>query len=362
MFIIFGTRGIAMKSMSGHFHCAYCGSNVPFHQKNVRRFFTLFFIPLIPLDTITSYVECQRCRGQFDVNVLNQDLGPDPIKNPVHIAGFRNPPKMLAQFNNHKSYAEITSKPNRMATASLILGIISVITAVVACPAIITTPLALIFGVLGLVNSRNQFGIVIGRGKSIAGLSCAVVAIAIMAFMIYIAKNSHTAQPEADKLETIKAQLTQSADSTSYGNTPLAKELAAKMVLRMRVIEVLIFGKGSVNYVVHCEQHAKKWAFLIYVPNYHMFDQQDLETISKTAWLAAIGMIDGVNTPRDTELCLALKGEGHFGAISTGTIVEMTPSQISTNENNIGRFLSEEKKLTPAEQLEEIPANNTETP
>ena len=71
--IIFGTRGITYSKGVGEFHCPACTDKQPYQHKRVRRFFTLYFIPLIPLDVHGEYVECQKCRGTYDVKVLDFD-------------------------------------------------------------------------------------------------------------------------------------------------------------------------------------------------------------------------------------------------------------------------------------------------
>jgi zinc-ribbon family len=68
--IIWGWRGITSSKDSGNFHCPQCETERPYTQKRVRRFFTLYFIPLIPLEHLGEYVECRQCRGQFKPKVL----------------------------------------------------------------------------------------------------------------------------------------------------------------------------------------------------------------------------------------------------------------------------------------------------
>ena len=41
--------------------------------KQVRRYFTLYFIPIIPLDVAGRFVECQSCGGSFAEEVLSYD-------------------------------------------------------------------------------------------------------------------------------------------------------------------------------------------------------------------------------------------------------------------------------------------------
>lgn len=71
--IIFGTRGITMSSKAGTFHCPECNAQRQYQHKKVRRFFTLYFIPLIPLDVLGEYVECAGCQNTFKPGVLDYD-------------------------------------------------------------------------------------------------------------------------------------------------------------------------------------------------------------------------------------------------------------------------------------------------
>lgn len=70
--IIFGTRGITYSAGDGDFHCPQCGP-AKYKLKRVRRFFTLYFVPLIPLDKLGEYVECTRCSGTYNETVLSFD-------------------------------------------------------------------------------------------------------------------------------------------------------------------------------------------------------------------------------------------------------------------------------------------------
>lgn len=73
LFIIFGTQGITYSKGSGQFHCPQCAGKRQYKIKRVRRFFTLYFIPLIPLDKVGEYVECSSCKGTFRHEVLDYD-------------------------------------------------------------------------------------------------------------------------------------------------------------------------------------------------------------------------------------------------------------------------------------------------
>jgi tellurite resistance protein len=72
--IIFGSRGVTLTNESGEFACPGCGgSRQTYIHKTVRRFFTLYFVPIIPLNKVGEYYECQRCRNTYNEQVLSFD-------------------------------------------------------------------------------------------------------------------------------------------------------------------------------------------------------------------------------------------------------------------------------------------------
>ncbi len=68
--IIFGTRGVKSTIQKGEFSCPQCNVSKPYKFKKVRLFFTLYFIPIIPIRKLGEYVECQTCKGTFIPKVL----------------------------------------------------------------------------------------------------------------------------------------------------------------------------------------------------------------------------------------------------------------------------------------------------
>ena len=72
-FIIFGTRGVTYNHTKGQFYCPCCDVEKSYKHKRVRRFFTLYFIPVIPLDLLGEYIECARCNATFKEDVLDFD-------------------------------------------------------------------------------------------------------------------------------------------------------------------------------------------------------------------------------------------------------------------------------------------------
>jgi len=71
MFIIFGTRALKHtidQSPILKNSCPNCSKGNLIHKK-YRRWFTLFFIPVIPLDELDRYYECDKCNSGYQENI-----------------------------------------------------------------------------------------------------------------------------------------------------------------------------------------------------------------------------------------------------------------------------------------------------
>lgn len=71
MFLMWGWRSRSKTLATGMFACPSCGGDRHYANKQARRWFTLFFIPIIPLKVLGEYVECQTCKGTYSTAVLD---------------------------------------------------------------------------------------------------------------------------------------------------------------------------------------------------------------------------------------------------------------------------------------------------
>jgi hypothetical protein len=69
--IIYGYKHREIQLGTGHFHCFKCEVQRPYRHKKIVRYFTLFFIPLFPLGTLSEYVECQVCGRTYTADILS---------------------------------------------------------------------------------------------------------------------------------------------------------------------------------------------------------------------------------------------------------------------------------------------------
>jgi zinc-ribbon family len=71
LLIIWGFRVFFHTIGAGAFHCPRCGGDRQYRRRAGRYFFTLFFIPVIPLKRTGEDVQCATCRTRFAPSVLS---------------------------------------------------------------------------------------------------------------------------------------------------------------------------------------------------------------------------------------------------------------------------------------------------
>jgi uncharacterized tellurite resistance protein B-like protein len=92
--IIFGTRGVRSTMDEGQFYCPQCDGQTRYKHKKVTQFFTLYFIPLIPLGVKGRYVECQSCRNTYIERILEMRATIDVSERPQPKNRVSNTPQI----------------------------------------------------------------------------------------------------------------------------------------------------------------------------------------------------------------------------------------------------------------------------
>lgn len=70
-FIVWGSTNKEQVLERGRFFCPSCASTQPYHLVRIRRFFTLYFVPLFPTSTLAEYAACRGCERSFDPQILD---------------------------------------------------------------------------------------------------------------------------------------------------------------------------------------------------------------------------------------------------------------------------------------------------
>ena len=68
--IVCGIRVFFHPSGEGVFHCRLCGADRQYRRRSGRKFFAVFFIPLIPLTKVGEHVQCRTCGTRYHAGVL----------------------------------------------------------------------------------------------------------------------------------------------------------------------------------------------------------------------------------------------------------------------------------------------------
>ncbi len=68
--LIFGWRTRSSRLGGGSFHCPVCNAPRTYAHLALRRWFTLFFVPLIPVKRVGEFVRCETCQVTLDPVVL----------------------------------------------------------------------------------------------------------------------------------------------------------------------------------------------------------------------------------------------------------------------------------------------------
>lgn len=75
MLLIFGTKIRERILQVVLFACPQCGVDRQGARVSLRRWFTLFFLPIVPLGELGEAVRCDTCRRMFDTDVLDRPTG-----------------------------------------------------------------------------------------------------------------------------------------------------------------------------------------------------------------------------------------------------------------------------------------------
>jgi zinc-ribbon family len=70
LLVIWGLRVVYRTIARGVFFCRKCGGDREYRRRTGRRYVTLFFVPLIPLNKTGEHVQCTRCKTRYVTEVL----------------------------------------------------------------------------------------------------------------------------------------------------------------------------------------------------------------------------------------------------------------------------------------------------
>ena len=69
--ILFGTHAVPSTFSTGEFFCPHCEKRTSYEHKMLRKYFHVWYIPLIPLEFVGGYIECKKCGNTFSLEVIS---------------------------------------------------------------------------------------------------------------------------------------------------------------------------------------------------------------------------------------------------------------------------------------------------
>lgn len=84
--IVFGFKVLFKVLDRGTFACPNCGRQREFERREARKWFMLFFVPVVPMKTISRVIRCTTCGNDFRESVLAPSAVPqflDLVQNAV---------------------------------------------------------------------------------------------------------------------------------------------------------------------------------------------------------------------------------------------------------------------------------------
>jgi hypothetical protein len=68
--IIWGSKCKDTIESKGLFNCPECNARKPYELIKVSKYFTLYFIPVFPMETLGKYIKCTSCNNKYNEEVL----------------------------------------------------------------------------------------------------------------------------------------------------------------------------------------------------------------------------------------------------------------------------------------------------
>ncbi|MEX0714511.1 MAG: DUF4190 domain-containing protein, partial [Pirellulales bacterium] len=332
--IIYGVQTIESAASAGTFSCPRCQTPQGCRRVIHRRWFTLYFIPVIPLGRLGEQFECQGCFSRFPREALTGGQSAEPLTAVLvdEPGAFRqaSPPRM-----------QELPKTSPLAVASLILGLLSPAVFLCLCGlSLFSSAGAIIAGHVALSNIKRSMVPLAGRGMAVAGLVLGyplfILSIgwwAIIAGALYeggrqpAQRRLPAAQTAEDRLASAELRVTtRGTQGGASGNSPEATNLArsySQALKQMRDATFTedrerIFTLTGGQFLVHCERRPGRCAFIVHVPSYRDFDKDAKELLEIKAWQLARQTVEETLNPGDS-LAVGLRGMAIYGAVLVGT-------------------------------------------
>lgn len=320
--IIWGRKPKVKTVGGGEFFCPACKTQTRYLRERVSRYFTLYFIPLFPTSVLGEYIRCASCQTSLEPGVANltreqveramapwacpscRNLNSQTEKRCLSCGAARQqgPPPMPGQAAP-PSAAQLLAPP-----ALAILG--------PGKRSSLAGRIVLIL--LGLV----VLNIVVGIGMAVwTGLH---------------SKESPQAlekKPGDSEFTEATRTISNDDDGAAHGNTPEARELAAKVSKGLGEV----FEKTSTvskpdtldhtggKFLVFCQLNRDSCVFLVHVPNLRHYNSEAQRSIAEGVYLQACVVLKDNGVTNIRQIAVATRGMLFYSDALLGSFPPQTP-------------------------------------
>ena len=166
------------------------------------------------------------------------------------------------------------------------------------------SPLVVVSGLLAL------------GGMAIAGL--------LVVFLVFVGTAERS--PAELAFDAANSKLMFYEGQEAFGNTPEAKEAAARFASRLKLVRELAFSKGKEggvslsegHFITHCEIRGSRAAFIVHVPELRRYTTDAQAALARLAWTSARGSLPEGSAVQ--ELAVGLRGVALYDTVMVGRV------------------------------------------
>lgn len=149
--------------------------------------------------------------------------------------------------------------------------------------------------------------------------------------------SSSRSSPGADAFNRASEQISVYKGQDAFGNTPEAKELAARFSILLKSMRAMAFTEGhggpslsEGHFITYCQLGQKSVLFLVHVPELRRFTSSARESLLDVAWMVGQETTSELRKEGKLQLGIGLRGALLFGALGIGPATADKPATRQT--------------------------------
>ena len=268
---------------------------------------------------------------------------------------------------NSKQNEPKSIKSSVAAATSMTFGIMSPIVLCSCLPTIVTSLCAIVLGHIALVKIKNSNGELVGRGRAITGLAIGypflILSLVLAPTFFSRIENFQNLVSDArvnagqggsySAMSAAEQKILFTNTVAANGNDADAVKMADSFSSSMSVARnlLIINSDGSAHegkFLTYCENRGSRVCFLVFVPEYRVYQEDAKHALADAAWMAATQVASEYREEENLEVGVGLKGGLFYGAVMTGRVDGLTPDSKSKDRNRLERFFEDPVRINPS--------------